>query len=142
MKSIVLTSLFLFFCQFAFCQDWILVTSDKDGDKWYVKDSYVKKEGFSDLDNQFRIWTKREVKKKTIKKAGRSVIYLNVKELQLIVADCNDRKMKVVTTIIYDSQGKVIYNSTLQEYEQEWIDVVPDSIGEAMLDKICKLFNG
>lgn len=67
--------------------------------------------------------------------------YTNAKELQLVIADCNDKKIKIITTTVYNAQGTVIDNYTYEEYEQEWIDIVPDSMGESMLDKICELFN-
>lgn len=141
MKSvIIILSLFLV-GQTSYCQDWVSVGSDADGGKWYIKSTYVKKDGFGNSGDNIRIWTKKELKKTTIKKNGKSLTYTNVKELQLIVADCTDRKIKFVTTTVYNSQGKVIDSYTLEEYEQDWHDVVPDSMGEAMLDKICELFN-
>ncbi len=122
-------------------QDWTFVSTDVDGDKWYIKSSYISKRGFENLDNAIRIWTKKELKKKTVKKNGKSLIYANVKELQLIEADCNDKRIKIITTILYNSSGKVIDTRAVAEYEQEWRDTVPESMGEAIIQKICELFN-
>lgn len=141
MKSLIIILSLFFFGQTSYCQDWISVGTDSGGNKWYIKSSYVKKEGYGDSGDNIRIWTKKELNKKTIKKNGKSLTYTNVKELQLIVGDCNERKIKFVTTIVYNSQGKLIDSYTLEEYEQEWQDVVPESMGEAILDKICELFN-
>jgi len=141
MKSFLLILSILLAGQISYSQDWVSVGSDLDGNKWYVKSTYVKKEGFGDSGGEIRIWTKKELKKKTIKKNGKALVYLNVKELQLIVADCTDKKIKFVTTTVYNSQGKLIDTFTLEEYEQDWHDVVPDSMGEALLDKVCELFN-
>lgn len=141
MRSILIVITLLVFGQVTFCQDWISVGTDSDGGKWFIKSTYVKKEGFGSSEGSIRIWTKKELNRKTIKKGGKSLTYTNVKELQLIVVDCGDKKIKFVTTTVYNSQGKVIDSFTLEDYEQEWHDVVPDSIGEAMLDKVCVLFN-
>ena len=142
MKTLLLTLTLLFVGHKSFSQDWVYAGADSDGDKWYVKSTFVKKEeNFGGSGESIRIWTKKEINKKTIRKGGKTLTYANVKELQLIIADCSDRKLKFVTTTVYDSKGKVIHSWTLQDYEQEWSDVVPDSMGEAMLNKICELFN-
>lgn len=141
MKSLLIALALLFFGHTSFGQDWIYVSSDKDGDKWYIKSTYVKKDGFGNAGDNIKIWTKKELKKTTVKKGGKTLTYTNAKELQLIIVDCTDRRIKIVTTTVYNSQGKSVDSYTYEEYEQEWMDVVPDSMGEVMLDKICELFN-
>ena len=140
MKSIFLTTTIVMIALTSFAQDWVYVGADSDENKWYVKSEYVKKGSLDDSENSFRIWTKKELKKTTIKKNGKTLTYTNVKELQLIVADCEERKIKFVTNTVYDSQGKIIESNTLLDFLQAWVDVVQDSMGEAMLDKICELF--
>jgi hypothetical protein len=140
MKSTVLLAILLIVTLSSFAQDWVYVSSGADETKWYVKSEYVKKGDYDSKDN-IRIWTKKELKKTTIKKSGKNVTYTNVQELQLIVADCSERKIKFVSGTVYDSQGKLIDSWSVPDYSQEWADVVPDSMGEAMLDKICELFN-
>lgn len=139
MKAIILLISVLLIGHKSIAQDWVYVGADTEGTKWYVKSSYVSKDGYSN--SGIKIWTKMESKKTTVKKNGKTLTYTNTKELQLIFADCNDRRIKFVTTTVYNSQGKVVDTVTLEDYEQEWKDVVPDSMGEAMLDKICELFN-
>jgi len=141
MRTLILALVLLFFGQSVFCQDWIYVGTDKDGGKWYLKSSYVKKGDLSALEDGVKIWTKKESGKTTIKKGNKTFTYTNVKELQLIVADCTDKKIKIITSSVYNSQGKTIDSWTLKEYEQEWVDVVPESVGEMLLNKICNLFN-
>ena len=140
MKAIILIISILLIGQKSIAQDWIYVSTDKEGGKWYVKSTYVLKNGYNNS-GSIKIWTKKELKKTTVKKNGKTFTYTNVKELQLIYADCSDRRIKFITTTVYNSQGKVVHSWTNEEYEQEWIDVVPDSVGNAMLDKICELSN-
>lgn len=138
MKTFLILFSLLFLGQKSVAQDWILVGSDSDGDKWYIKSSYVSKD---DYGGGIKLWVKKEVKKTTIKKKGQSFTYINAKELQLLVADCSERKLKFVASTLYNSQGKVVNSWTIDDFEQEWRDVVPDSIGEIMLEKICELMN-
>lgn len=135
MKLIILISI-LFIGQKSVCQDWVSVGTDTEGTKYYTKSTYVSKDG-----ENIKIWTKQELKKTTIKKNGKTLTYLNAKELQLLVIDCTEKRIKIISKIVYNSQGNVVDNWTLKDYEQEWVDVVPDSMGEAMLQKICELFN-
>lgn len=140
MKAFILFISILFIGNSSFAQDWTFVGADRDGNKWYVKSSYVSKDEFTNNDI-FKIWTKKEILKETIKKNGKTLTYSNVKEIQLIFADCTERRIKFVSSIVYSAQGKVLNNWSLEDYEQEWKDVIPDSMGEAMLNKICELFN-
>jgi hypothetical protein len=140
MKAFILLISVLFIGHKSIAQDWTYVGSDTEGSKWYVKSSYVSKDGYSNS-GSIKIWTKKELKKTTVRKNGKTLTYTNAKELQLIFADCTDKRIKFVTTTVYNSQGKVVDSWTLEDYEQEWNDVVPDSMGEALLDKICELFN-
>jgi len=141
MKATFLTAALLILTLTSFAQDWVFVGTDSEDNKWYVKSEYVKKGDYDNSGDNIRIWTKKELKKTTIKKSGKTMSYANVKELQLIVTDCSEKKIKFVTSTVYDSQGKSIDSWTLPDYAQEWVDVVPDSMGEAILNKICELFN-
>lgn len=141
MKSTFLTATLLMLALTSFAQDWVYVGADTENNNWYVKSEYVKKGDFDNSEGNIRIWTKKELKKTTIKKSGKNLIYTNVKELLLVVADCGERKIKFITITVYDSQGKLIDSYTSPDYAQEWVDVVPDSMGEAMLNKICELFH-
>lgn len=141
MKSLILSFITVFAGLISYSQDWVLAGSDKEDNNWYVKSSYVKKEESILGDEEIRIWIKKEWKKKTIKKAGKSYTYTNAKELMLVVADCENQRLKFVSSTVYNSEGKVVDNWKRQDFEQEWTDVVPDSVGEGLLKKICELFH-
>ncbi len=138
MKALFILLSALFIGHKGLAQDWVYAGSDNEETKYYVKSTYVSKDNY---EGGIKVWTKKEKKKATVKKNGKTLTYLNAKELQLLVIDCGEKKMKIVSTIVYNSQGKVVDSWTLKDYEQEWDDIVPDSMGEAMLDKTCELFN-
>lgn len=138
MKTLILLFVTLFLEYNGFAQDWVYIGSDNDENKYYVKSTYVTKDVY---EGSIKLWIKKEMKKVTIKKNGKPINYLNAKELQLFEIDCNEKKIKIVSSIVYNSQGKVVDSWTLRDYEQEWNDIVPDSIGEAISDKTCELFN-
>ena len=73
-----------------------------------------------------------------MRKNGRVVVYTNVKTMQLVEIDCIERKLKYNTIIWYDSKGNVILS---KDEESDWRNVVPETIGEQLFKKVCKLFN-
>lgn len=140
MKLFIILVSVLFDGHFSIAQDWVYIGADRDSSKWFVKSSYVTKDSHINP-GSIKIWTKKESKITTIKKKGKTLTFSDAKELLLIFADCNDRRIKFVSSALYNSSGKVVDSWTLEEYEQEWNDVFPDSIGETMLNRICELFN-
>lgn len=133
--------LFLFFLgPSSYCQNWIYAGADAQDVEWYVKSTYIKKYKLGSSTEKIRLWIKIEFKEKKIENNGKPLTLKNAKELQLIIADCTDRKIKIVTTTTYNSEGMVIDNFNPNEFEQVWDDVVPDSIGDTVLNKICELF--
>lgn len=49
--------------------------------------------------------------------------------------DCNQEKRRVLSSIEYDVDGKVIGNYDFQN--PEWKSIPPESVGEEMLKKFC-----
>jgi len=54
--------------------------------------------------------------------------------LTLYELKCSERKLRYLSTIDYDDDGKVLDSS---ESEIRWSDVIPESIGEGILEVIC-----
>ncbi len=65
------------------------------------------------------------------------MVYITGEELGKQKVDCDGRKMKPVSFIIYSKSGKVVDSYTYNDYEQEWLHVIPDSIGESFYEKAC-----
>jgi hypothetical protein len=141
MKQILIAFLLLFVGQKSFSQDWIFVSTDSEGDKTYVKSKYVKKGDEFGNEDVIKVWLKRESKVTSIYKKGKEVKVYNAKELILREYNCNTRQTKLIMVTTYNSKGSLVDTQKIPDYEQEWQDIVPDSIGEAIIDKVCELFN-
>ena len=61
--------------------------------------------------------------------------YTSGSELTLYNIDCNNSKIEIIKSILYDSSKKVIKTT---EYNN-WIDVAPETISEAILIKGCEI---
>ena len=57
MKTFLILFSLLFLGQKSVAQDWILVGSDSDGDKWYIKSSYVSKDNSG---GGIKLWVKKQ----------------------------------------------------------------------------------
>ncbi len=121
----------LSFCSYSQSKDWITV-SVKDGDTTLVKADYHSKN-----EDGIKNWFK--VTKKTYTHEGKK--YKNIYIMMLSVFDCENNRPKSIQIIIYNRSGEVIDSHTFKDYEQEWSDVVPETMGELVLNSICKLHN-
>jgi hypothetical protein len=132
LRTIIFLSI-LFFSKNSFPQDWIYVGSSVNGDKYYVRNSAI---------NNYskKIWSKQVSKSMTYKKAGKTYTLVNGYCVDLKEYDCSGRQSKLISFAYYDSKGNVVFSMQFQDYESEWHDVYPDSVGEMLLDKVCELF--
>lgn len=113
--------------------EWIDVRTLANGDKLFLKSSYVSKN-----ESFIKIWAKKEFKKMSLNKNGRRITYKNGTALALFEINCNDRKVKIDSNIYYDSKGNIIESS---DTEGDWENAIPDSNGEFLLEKACDIFN-
>ena len=142
MKNIsLIITLFLSFG--AFSQNWIDVTKDKFGNKYLIKSTYFSKgndNDFTSTPTSIKIWTKKIVLKiedKTSK--GKGKIYYNPYIIELSEFDCENSKSRVLSRIAYTSKGGVIMSEDLQY--SDWNFIIPESVGETILNKVCELYN-
>jgi len=110
--------------------EWIIIAYSDDGDKWYMKSEYVNKER-----GNIKIWIKFKSISSTIKKK----IYKNTEDKWLLIVDCDNKKIKILSTVTYSSSGKVIDNETI--LYPDYDDVIPDTVMERIREKICSHFN-
>jgi hypothetical protein len=38
--------------------------------------------------------------------------------------------------VTYNNNGRIVDTYKVEEFDQKWIDVIPDSVGEMLLDKV------
>lgn len=51
------------------------------------------------------------------------------------VVDCSDDTTLFGQIVNYDSKGRVVFASTT--WDQQWQDIIPDSVGEMVRDFVC-----
>jgi hypothetical protein len=133
MKTFILLSVFLI-SNSSFSQNWVYVGSSVSGDKYYLRDSNTNESGYK------KVWSKQVSKRMTYKKGNKTYTLINGYCLDLKEYDCTGKQLKLVSFAYYNSKGIVVYSYQFQSYETDWNDVLPDSVGEMLLDKVCELF--
>lgn len=127
-------SLTFFICSYLNGQNWIYIGKSSDGSSYYmrstsVSNSYTKK-----------VWVKHSSSKLTVKKNGKTYTYVNAYEVLLYEFSCTNNQIKLHSVVTYNSKGTVVDSYNPPDYYLEWKDVVPDSVGEMLLEKACELF--
>lgn len=76
-----------------------------------------------------------ERRKKEILKERRDIYY----SIQLEDYDCNENKVRILSSTDYDINGKVLSSFDYHDRENNegWNYIIPESIGENMINKIC-----
>lgn len=136
MKSILFTVVISLISVKSFSQDWVFICENSFGAKTYVQSRYVKKETLSGI-SFITIWVKSISPRMTIK--GVDKVYKNTATLILYMINCQDKKMQTDKMIIYSSTGEML--QSLTDIGGSWQYVVPDSIGESIVEYVCKTFN-
>jgi hypothetical protein len=113
--------------------DWIYVGASSDSiNTFYVRKTYVAKQ-----DNILKIWIKTTSQKY---KWGRKTYDNNVMAKNLYVMDCSNQRLKIISTLLYDSKGKVLDSADKDEILVEWMNAAPETIAESIVNKACSLF--
>jgi hypothetical protein len=133
MKNILILILITFSIQ-AKSQDWIYVGYGKNGSKYYIRNSSIKEY------NNSRVWVKTIANKMQYVKNGKTYDLINGTSLDLYEFDCSLRQMKLLSYAYYNSKGTLVSSKSLNYYLSDSQDVLPDSIGEMLLNKVCELF--
>ncbi len=109
--------------------EWLYVTKGEDN-KVYILSECVSKQG-----NEIKVWTKW-VYTKPHKYDGK--IYTDFYYKHLAIWDTQSNKYKNLYNVYY-SGSKVIDSYTFEE--EEWKYIIPDTIGESIMQMTAKLFN-
>lgn len=110
-------------------QVWVFAGSTTDGDSLFVKKHSA---------SSTKFWLKtisKAIKYQTSNKNETAVGY----SLTLYDMNCTDRQLAIRSFTVYNKTGTVLQALDVEEYEKKWKYVVPDSIGEMILNKACEL---
>lgn len=124
-------TLFLLFFTYLNCysQDWELVATGNNGDKYYMKREKVNSYGNP------KVWTKTTHKSTYYYSGNKKIPITNATSMTLVEYDCSEKADKLISIVIYNSKGTVM-NSLNFDFP-EWRNVTPESIGEAQLNFVC-----
>lgn len=87
-------------------------------------------------DGEITVWIKVVNSATRIKDNTAKIITI---ENVLYGFDCVERKIKIMSYVKYSQSGKILKHVTIEEYEQKWNSVVPETIGEGLLIKACAM---
>ncbi len=145
-KKIILLFAVSFISYNSFSQDWVLMTSSSDGMNYYYNSIRVKKENgiidtwiktsFSNNEKlkKYRVENiKSRLKNKSRIKGFESYSYTIYHEKY----DCITKRSCIIEYIDYNSKGEKLEN--VKGTVETWDDVIPDSVGDAILTKLCEL---
>lgn len=124
-------TLFILFFTYLNCysQDWELVATGNNGDKYYMKREKVNSYGNP------KVWTKTTHKSTYYYSGNKKIPITNATSMTLVEYDCSEKADKLISIVIYNSKGTVM-NSLNFDFP-EWRNVTPESIGEAQLNFVC-----
>lgn len=142
MKQIVILSFILYFFSInnTYSQEgWILAgTNTNSKETYYINSTYISNE------NQLiKVWTKTVIEKVVMVSKGKSKIkkIITSEKKVLWEFDCENQKLMLHYGITYDNLGNASKTYSPADYEKEWVVMVPGSVGEALLNKACELYN-
>ena len=132
---ITLFTCFAFLIGSSQSNEWISIGKFNDTD-------YYLRLNKTNYDGTKKVWIKSVSKNlESVSKTGKKVSLPNGYRLMLQEYNCSDRQTRMLSLTDYNSNGDVFSSHKFESYEIEWVDVLPDSVGEILLNKVCKLFN-
>jgi hypothetical protein len=134
--NLIFTIIFclLFFIGRSQNNEWVKVGNEKNT-------TYYLRSVKSEESHLKKIWVKQVSVNLEARSSSNKVVNLpNGSSLTLFLFDCEERRVKIISQTFYQSNGKVFNSFKWADYEQEWDDIIPDSVGEMLLNKSCELF--
>lgn len=134
MQINLLVALMLLFQSVSHAQtsNWIYIATNKDG----TTISHHK-DATSNDEAGIKVWLKSVDKVITVKKQK----YQNTETKSLFLYNCESKQYKLLKVVTYSSNGKVLDDWSENELLADWVDIIPDSMGETMSRAVCKYFN-
>ena len=97
-------TLFILFFTYLNCysQEWELVATANNGDKYYMKREKVNSYGNP------KVWTKTTHKSTYYYSGNKKIPITNAKSMTLAEYDCSEKANKLISIVIYNSKGTVM----------------------------------
>ena len=97
---------------------------------------YLETSSIQDQETYYQAWTKwvfsGEAKKEMSERNNKEVDY----KLELQAYSKKNKQTSLLAMHIYDKDGKVIFSHNYSSYPISWNNVVPDSIGEHVIEMV------
>lgn len=133
MKYVAIMLISLLFSHVSQAQEWVSVGTDRQGEDHLIYTKLVN----NDDSEGFGAWVKYHTTDYTTVKGKKVSIRREVKQLMQI--KCSSSEIAIVQTVVYNSKGEVIRSA--KSYP-DFSAVIPDSIGELVLNAACNLNEG
>ncbi len=116
-----------------------------EGINFYTKPSYVKVE--EELFGQYKIWISGIINDEDLQSTQAEIVtnFKNDKLKRIYTAkmlyyvDCQKDMLDICRTIFYDKDGNVLLDNNSCEYDIQYSDVIPDTLGESIFNYTCKV---
>lgn len=117
--------------------DWTYVTAqlkhNNDTCLVYIKPTCI----YSD-NGIIKIWSKEYSQIKEVN----NNYYENEISMTLFLFNCRTQEMKILTVVEYDQNGNKLYDSEIgNDPNNNWQNIIPETVGDKLINKACELFN-
>jgi len=130
----VIGGILFFFSIEGWAADWKFIVKDVQGNVLEIDAASISRQP----DNIVRLWVKITNSKERItdwiKKSGEEYKDFST-QMSLEEYHCTEKKRRVLSMTFYSSDGGIILSSNSI---REWRFIIPDSIGDAVFEEVCK----
>ncbi|WP_345989314.1 surface-adhesin E family protein [Chryseobacterium sp. Chry.R1] len=125
-RSLILLPLFIGANLFA--QEWKYVTATDDGTIYHFKPNNDNTAWIKQTSNKIEYYPDNKVGSKKTTDGYKILLYK---------FDCSKKQLGMIQVTIYNKDGKYLNNFETKEFLVEMSYVVPDSVGENILNAMC-----
>ena len=125
----------LFVSSKSFSQEWTFVGTQKSIDSIFIRSNYVSKSYDEGRENVIKIWVKSIHESIEIGKKKYEMAELR----SLWFVDCSAKQIKSGSMALYSRTGDLLQSS--ENSFSSYTDVIPGTMGEHILAKVCSIFD-
>lgn len=123
-------SVALFFPIKSRAANWEFVGATGSGQSGNYREFFIDTDSIKiNSSNIYSYWNKIDYSKDKTKKANY--------EMQKWDINCDKFEVRLRAYAEYNSSGGSLKSGSFDEYQSEWVALVPDSVGEAFGEKVC-----